>query len=394
MLMKKIFLLFTLLLAGLTGTHAKGGSGLTVSNIRNAVLGCTASFDVRYSATSSIRDIQFDIALPNELSYLRYAPGDMLNGHTVTASDQGNGTTRFTIHSLNGNTMKTKSGTLLTVYITVLSQSDPAASITNIIHTSDAAQSSTQGEVLFCVPVGNTITLTDNDTEIPGSASNVNVNVQRTLAADKWNTICLPFAMSAEQVVAAFGADAKLGDFAGYTVNGGNISVSFTTATAIAANHPYLLKVTSDKYDFTVEGVDIVAPTPATPPMVNFGSDATDANIKAMVGVYEETTLPAYRLYIKNNTFKYSTGTSKLKPYRAYFHFCDFNADSHAHSFILDDEFTTSLGEAIRFDGIGTGKSPEGLYDLNGRKLSNSKLSNSKWPTGVYIQDGNKIIKK
>lgn len=392
--MKKKLLLFTLLLAGLTSAHARGEAGLTVSNIRNAVYGCTASFDVRYSATSYVRDIQFDITLPNELSYLRYAPGDMLNGHTVTASNQGNGTTRFTIHSLDGNTMKTKSGTLLTVYFTVLSQSDPAVLVTNIIHTSDAAQSSTQDEVLFYVPVGNTITLTDNDTNIPGSANNVNVTVSRTLTADKWNTICLPFAMSAEQVVAAFGEDAKLGDFAGYTVSGDNIRVSFTTATAIAANHPYLLKVTSDKYDFTVEGVDIVAPTPATPPMVNFGEDATDEHIKAMVGVYSEQTLPAYRLYIKDNTFKYSNGTTKIRPYRAYFHFCDFNAGNNARSFILDDEFTTSIGEAIRFDGNGTGHSPEGLYDLQGRKVSNSQSSNGHMPTGVYIQDGKKVIKK
>ena len=377
------------------GTPATGEDGLTVTNVRNAVPGYTGSFDVYYEQTFVPRDLQFDVTLPEGLTYASYAAGDLLDDHTVTASDQGSNITRFTLHSLGGKMLKGASGTLLTVYFTVSATATGTqdANITNFLRTNEAAQTNSGNpDHDFTVPVGNTVILADDDTGIPASASNVNVNVQRTLAADKWNTICLPFAMTAEQVAAAFGTDAKLGDFAGYTVNGGNIRVSFTTATAIAANHPYLLKVTSEVPGFTVEGVDIVSPT--TSPMVNYGDDATDDHIKAMIGVYQEMTLPAYRLYIKDNTFKYSNGTSRLMPYRAYFHFCDFNADNHACSFVLDDEFTTSIGDAIRLDGNGIDNSPEGLYDLNGRKWSNSKSSDRKLPKGVYIQDGNKIIMK
>ena len=69
--------------------------------------------------------------------------------------------------------------------------------------------------------------------------------------------------MTAEQVTAAFGADAIVKDFSSWSSeeNGEgdivSIKIGFTEVTAIEANHPYLLKVTSAITEFTADGVDI-----------------------------------------------------------------------------------------------------------------------------------------
>ena len=41
------------------------------------------------------------------------------------------------------------------------------------------------------------------------------VRVKRTINANEWSTICLPFAITAEQVKGVFGDDVQLGDFTG-----------------------------------------------------------------------------------------------------------------------------------------------------------------------------------
>lgn len=87
--------------------------------------------------------------------------------------------------------------------------------------------------------------------------TNANVRVRRTIKAGEWNTICLPFAMTAEQVKGAFGNDVQIGDFNDYEFDGDVISVKFRNATAIEANHPYIIKVaTSRRYNAWDEAED------------------------------------------------------------------------------------------------------------------------------------------
>lgn len=50
---------------------------------------------------------------------------------------------------------------------------------------------------------------------MPEAAEGVNVRVKRTIKANEWSTLVLPFAMTAEQVKSAFGNDVQLADFTG-----------------------------------------------------------------------------------------------------------------------------------------------------------------------------------
>ena len=237
--------------------------------------------------------------------------------------------------------------------------------------------------------ITDVVTLSEDETAAPAAITGVKVNVDRTLESGKWNTICLPFPMTEAQVDAAFGSDVQIGDFNGYeTDDADNIKVKFTKATAIEANHPYIIKVSSTVNGFGVTDatVDINPADDEKGRGVNKGTSWKPKNIMAMIGVYEPTTLDEDWLYIKDNKFKYSTGKSKLLPYRAYFSFCDFDSSVQT---------TAAPRIHISYDEISTGikvvseKKAEDnqYYNLQGCKVSN--------PTkGLYIVNGKKVIVK
>ena len=127
--------------------------------------------------------------------------------------------------------------------------------------------------------------LDENSDNVPNSSNGlVNVRVKRTIVANTWSTICLPFSMTAEQIAIAFEGEVQLGDFDGCDVNDetGDISVKFVAATAIEANHPYIIKVSDAVEEFTVEGVDIA---PEEEPLIQKNKSGRYYN--SFIGNYE-----------------------------------------------------------------------------------------------------------
>ena len=189
-------------------------------------------------------------------------------------------------------------------------------------------------DVNFQLEIVDAEILDENSTEAPVAASNVNVIMRRTISADKWNTICLPFAMSEAQVKSAFGDDVKLADFTGITSTYEDpdteekvigIKVNFATVTAIAENHPYLIKVSSEISKFEVASVTI-NPADASVDMNGYrtGSgtkkDPYVWHYNSFIGTYvAETEVPSGDLFISGNKFYYSKGTTKMKGFRGYF---------------------------------------------------------------------------
>ena len=245
-------------------------------------------------------------------------------------------------------------------------------------------------DVTFTVKVveRHTVILDEMATTAPEGTNgeSVDVIVKRTIKANSWSTICLPFAMTEEQVTSAFGAGVLVKDFTGYTYDGGKdeLTINFTSASSMEANHPYLIKVTSKIDEFTINDVDI---NPEETPMVNYG---TAKKPKAFVGTYvagfdfygETKYTP---LFISGNKFYYATDkTLPMKAFRAYFEFVDEleNSDgAGARISTVDDEAT----------GINTvhssGFKAEGTYDLQGRKIENPNK-------GLYINNGKKVVVK
>ena len=191
-------------------------------------------------------------------------------------------------------------------------------------------------DVTFTVNVvsAHTVVLDENATEAPAAAEGVNVTVKRTLAAGEWSTICLPFAMTAEQAEAAFGAGVQIADFAGYEYDeeSGKMTVNFNSVTAIEANRPYLIKAAADVTEFTVEGVDIAPSDDLTVAAVK----RTKKAWSEMTGTYAVATVEESSLYLTADGLHYSDGTAEVKAFSAFFDFYDEVEDAASIAIAID----------------------------------------------------------
>lgn len=269
--MKKIMIMLAacLLYAG----QAVADNVLTVGDVNvpqggQATLEIGCAFDTEYTA------FELQIDLPDGVSLLTdgdgypvlekaFATNHVLTGNLLPS----NGNYKITCRSMDNISMPT-SGPLLRV--TVLADAgltvgaSLAATVTACEFTRTAdSQGETLADVGFTLNISEYRTLLDETATVaPVAEAGANVRVNRTIKAGQWNTICLPFAMTAEQVKAAFGDDVLLGDFTSWSSEEDGsvvvgIKVGFTEVTAMEANHPYIIKVGSNVSTFTVDGVDI-----------------------------------------------------------------------------------------------------------------------------------------
>ena len=390
-MMKKL-LLFVVMLTGLTNVWAQSNGTLTVANIKNAVPGYRGSFDLMLDSENLYAGYQFRFDLPSGLTYDGYANGPLIDGHTATVS--GTTTVTFTGKASPTANFTAKTGTLLTIYFTVDGSATGTLSGGRLwdIHFSSAnAVDFAMAESSFSVPIGNTVTLSEDETSAPAAISGVDVTVNRTLKANVWNTICLPFAMNSTQITSAFGSDAQIANLQSvaytkvYNADEGEeviagVEIAFVSVTEMEAHHPYIIKVSSAKTDFSVSGVTITSGTPT----VNVG---TNSNYKNFVGTYTGTTIPDGGLFLSNNQFKYSTGVSKLKAFRGYFNFRDklygYNTVSAPAIYLDIDGISTGIS-ALNLDADNVAGT---YYNVQGQQVAQ--------PTkGLYIVNGRKVIIK
>lgn len=280
---------------------------------------------------------------------------------------------------------------LVTVYFTVASTLEPGSYTVTLKKTEfrwgSLGEKATAEDASFTVNVveRHNVTLDEESTTAPTAVSDVNVTVKRTINAGEWSTICLPFAMTADQMATAFGNDVKVKDFIGCTTydSNDNITVNFESVTSMEANHPYIIKVSKEVSEFTLEGINI---EPSDNPSVD--KDRSRNYYNSFIGNYiNGTCVPDYSLFLYNNKFYFSKGKTKIKGYRGYFTLDTAGADYESYSssriFIhLDDDETTSIN-SVNEDGN------ESVYDLQGRRVDNRQLSK-----GVYIVNGKKVLMK
>lgn len=240
--------------------------------------------------------------------------------------------------------------------------------------------------------------LDENSTEEPqASNGEVDVKVLRTINANEWSTICLPFAMTAEQVKAAFGNDVKLSNFIGCDTqtdedeNITGINVKFENVASIDANHPYLINVSKAITEFTVDGVDIeVEDEPSVDcDRIGKGTKKDPYIYNSFVGTYvANTEVPENTLFLSGNKFWYSTGATKMKAFRGYFDFYDILTSVEGAEakicLTFDDSETTDIN--YRISPLDSWHSD--MYNINGQKVGKNYK-------GIVIVDGQKkVIKK
>ena len=249
--------------------------------------------------------------------------------------------------------------------------------------------------VLTYVPT--VITLADNAENADAIRENAGkrgvVTLQgRTLIKDgSWNTLCLPFSMTAEQVTAQLAPAALMeldiesnAAYAHQTgLDGNTLYLNFKDATAIAAGKPYIIK-------WTGGGENIANPVFRSVTVINGSPAGVHSADRAVTfqGTYDPVSLTKddpSNLYLGDgNTLYYpNVENFKVNAFRAYFHLSDPNATAR---FALNfGGETTGISLSASQSAVGNCQ----LFDLQGRPVGSSPLRK-----GIYISAGKTIIKK
>lgn len=188
----------------------------------------------------------------------------------------------------------------------------------------------------------------------------------RPLVSGTYNTIILPFDMSADEIATAFGEGTTIASLASYDAENNNYS--FQTATEIQAGVAYLIKPTADApyvYNFTDRTID-----------------ATIDDASLFVGSYDPQELQlGDKIVAAGNKVKSLVEAGRIKGFRAYFP-ADSGSGAKSATFSVDGESTGIIGidgEIIETTG--------NIYDLQGRKVNKPQH-------GVYIVNGKKVVVK
>ncbi len=282
-------------------------------------------------------------------------------------------------------------GTVLTIPVTKATfQQRVSGSVTDI-DIDDFSFKVTIGE-----PKDDLIVLDETSTTAPeASEGEVSVKVKRTIKAGQWSTLCLPFAMTGEQLIAAFGENVQLADFTTYDAdyddddNVTALTVNFDeldVADGLEANYPCLIKTDNDITEFQLTAT--VEPDEENA-VIEYDNGKTGKRREvygSLIGTYTaQTAVPENCIFLSGNKFWYSVGTTKMKAYRAYFDFVEVLSDVDPagvkFSFFLN-------GETTKVEGINTENTENMIFDLAGRKV------NKPQHRGVYIINGKKTMIK
>lgn len=206
---------------------------------------------------------------------------------------------------------------------------------------------------------------------------NTYVKLNRTLVANKWNTLCVPFAISEEEIKANFGEGTLVEKFE--AVNGN--TVNFADATSIEAGVPYLIKPTVAGTAYTFNGKDVIADAPKT-------EGNTDVTFK---GIYSPTDIT------KNGTVKAAGVTedgkvlfvnpdSKTKAFRCFFTISDNASITPAMLKVSIKGVETAINSIVMDNSNATDNA---IYNLQGQRVNGNSLAK-----GIYIKNGKKFAVK
>lgn len=222
------------------------------------------------------------------------------------------------------------------------------------------------------VRLSEAVTLDEGADNVIEAKEAADVTLKRKFVANKWNTLVLPFAVSAEAVKATFGNDAKVVEYS----NAEDVNINFTTSTAgIKANVPVLIKpaAVNTENTYTFNGVSIVVADP------NPKADGTNYSF---VGSYKPYDLvnDDYMLYA-DKWWKTEAGDSyKIKAFRAYIK-ANTSAAAKQLNLVIDGQTT-----GLKLNTVNGNIEGE-TYNIAGQRVANSYK-------GLVIKNGKKIIKK
>lgn len=220
-----------------------------------------------------------------------------------------------------------------------------------------------------------TLTLKEGDTIYNRPIGTFNVLFQRSLARDIWNTLCCPFPISAAQLKDQFGADCVLLEFKEVTGE----TIYFNRVESAEAGIPYLLKPTKAASDgtYTFNKVSGFAEAP---------TDVRHEGI-TFIGTFVKGTVPANAYVWSQNELYHLIDSMDLYGFRCYM-WEEATGQSKLSNW--------TIGGSTAIDGIveSFDTKPYDIYNLNGQKVKTNATSLDGLPSGLYIVNGKKVVKR
>lgn len=364
-------------------------------------------------------DVTFDFTDPEKYGYSKPASGkstDLSNGDKLESN-------RVTITSVQGGTktqtrfFNSKNVILLRIYTgAILTVNAPAGFAINRIDFTDDSSSPVKnftfstGELNSKTWTGlaKNLTMTVDNNSVflknmtvnlvklveldENSESNtieaktgVNVTLKRSMVANEWNTICLPFDVSKEKAQTAFGEGVKIAQLDDKNSTGTTLKFVDMTDYGMEATVPYLIKPSiaspADGYKFV--GVEIKEAA-VIPTKVETAGKLYFNGVYNMVDATTEVTsgYNAAFLGANNTVFGAKPGTN-MKGFRAYFAIPK-SASASALRVVIDGTATSI--ENINSEVV---ESNAPVYNLQGQRVDGNNLT-----PGIYVKAGKKFVVK
>ncbi len=206
---------------------------------------------------------------------------------------------------------------------------------------------------------------------------NTYVKLNRTLVANKWNTLCVPFAISEEEIKANFGEGTLVEKFE--AVNGN--TVNFADATSIEAGVPYLIKPTVAGTTYTFNGKDVIADAPK----VEGNADVTFQGIYSPTDITKNGTVKAAGV-TEDGKVLFVNPDSKTKAFRCFFTISDNASITPAMLKVSIKGVETAINSIVMDNSNATDNA---VYNLQGQRVNGNSLTK-----GIYIKNGKKFAVK
>lgn len=203
------------------------------------------------------------------------------------------------------------------------------------------------------------------------------ITLNRTLVANKWNTLCVPFAISEEEIKANFGEGTlveKLDAVNGNTVN-------FADATSIEPGVPYLIKPTVAGTTYTFNGKEVSADAPKA----EGNADVTFQGIYSPTDITNNGTVKAAGVTEGGKVLFVNAG-SKTKAFRCFFTISDNTSITPAMLKVSIKGVETAINSIVMDNSNATDNA---IYNLQGQRVNGNSLTK-----GIYIKNGKKFAVK
>ncbi len=186
----------------------------------------------------------------------------------------------------------------------------------------------------------NTATIAAN------TGKQVDVALTRSLSPDYWNTLCLPFDMTAEQVQTCFGIGTRIVSLVNARLDAnGELNLVFDDVQTITAGTPYFIQPSQQ----------VVNPLISQVVLSSAQHPVTIAGIVEFVGLTNAVTLTANDNSViflgADNLLYFPSETAAIRPLRAYFHlFTATQQKVRSARIAFRNEVTTDIEEHIVAD--------------------------------------------